>query len=92
MRAVPLFSLKAMFKDWVFEFDCWFWEFETWPLSVFLDKMIWMLKKPHWPQDREDGSLIGGKLMPRKKEIYKIATNGRMDYVIVDKKWLFVTF
>ena len=46
MRAFPLFSQKAMFKDWISEFVCWFRKFDTWPLSDVLDKMIWMLGKP----------------------------------------------
>ena len=56
MCAVPLFSQKAMFKDWLFEFDCRFRKFDTCPLGGVLDKMVWMSKNPHSSEDREAGS------------------------------------
>ena len=51
-------------------------KFDTCPLIDVLDRMIWMLQKPHMPKDSEAGSLIGRKMKKQKKESYKIATNG----------------
>ena len=78
MRACP-------FKDYISELGCRFRKFDTWPLSDVLDKMIWMLGKPPMSEDRDAGIPIAGKLKKQKKEIYKIATNGRKDYVVVGK-------
>ena len=69
MRPVPLFSQKAMFNDWILEFDCWFSNLDTCPLSGVLDKMIRMSQKSPIPEDREADGLIGGEVVEGKREI-----------------------
>ena len=73
MCILPMFSQKRAPEARIFEIDCWFRDFDPWPLSGILDKMVDMLKKSPEANDREAGDLIGRKLCKRKRESYKSA-------------------